>query len=268
MRTRPYQHRHWPLRIDDESVMLHGYTNAACLDHGVATGVCSVAILTHRFFSPQTVPRSIRPPRDERSSMQGSPNDTPMQDADTEARQKQPVPPSSPRDCSAESLLPLVYAELRQLAGARLGSLRPGQTLQPTALVHEAYLRLVKDGDPGWNGRGHFFGAAARAMRNILVERARSKSRLKRGGGAHRVDLVDVSVASEPDDAERTIELDRLLDVLEREHPRLAELAMLHLFVGMTHAEIAHALGLSVRTVERDWRFARALMQRALQPNM
>lgn len=165
---------------------------------------------------------------------------------------------------AADALLPVVYDELRRLAAARLRGRAAGQTLQPTALVHEAYLRLVKDGDPGWNGRGHFFGAAARAMRNILVERARSRERLKRGGDRLRVDLPDVAEAAGDDPAARVIELDRLVDALDRERPRLAELAMLHLFVGMTHAQIAESLGVSVRTVERDWRLARALMQREL----
>lgn len=174
------------------------------------------------------------------------------------------VPPE--REEAADALLPVVYDELRRLAASRLRNRAAGQTLQPTALVHEAYLRLVKGGDPGWNGKAHFFGAAARAMRNILVERARSKDRLKHGGGLQRQELTDIADGRDGgDDAARLLELDRLIGVLERERPRLAELAMLHLFVGMTQAQIAESLGVSVRTVERDWRLARAMMQRELE---
>ena len=152
----------------------------------------------------------------------------------------------------ADDLLPAVYDELRKLARARLGPLPPGQTLQPTALVHEAYMKLVGDEDPGWNGKGHFFGAAARAMRNILVDRARSKGRLKRKADGQRVSLGGVSPAGaqEFDEAE-LLALDEALKQLEQEDPRKAEIVMLRYFAGQTMEDIAKMLDVTTRTVER-----------------
>lgn len=183
---------------------------------------------------------------------------------------------------AAEKLLPLVYDELRQLAKARLARTPPGNTLQPTALVHEAYMRLVggtQESDPGWDSRGHFFGAAARAMRDILVEQARRKSRRKAGGDRKRVGFDDEQVAATPDAAdapspgasieepvEDMLALDAALIELEKQDPRKAEVVMLKYFAGLNHEQIAGALGCSVPTVERDWRFARTWLQQQLQP--
>ncbi|MCP4246298.1 MAG: sigma-70 family RNA polymerase sigma factor [bacterium] len=164
---------------------------------------------------------------------------------------------------AAEELLPLVYAELRRLAEARMAKTPPGGTLQPTALVHEAYLRLVGSGDPGWKGRHHFFGAAAQAMRDILVEQARRKARLKRGGDRKRVDIDPANFAGEPQ-AEEIVAVDEALKRLEQQDARSAEIVLLRYFAGLTEAEIAAALDLSERTVRRDWRYARSWLQREL----
>jgi RNA polymerase sigma factor (TIGR02999 family) len=158
---------------------------------------------------------------------------------------------------AASQLLPLVYDELRALAACRLAREKPGQTLQATALVHEAYLRLVGGTDPGWSGRGHFFAAAAEAMRRILVESARRRASLKRGGGLARVDLDCAEMADEgrPDDL---LALDEALSLLEREDPQSAELVKLRYFSGLTNKEAAEALGISPRTADFRWAFARA----------
>jgi RNA polymerase sigma factor (TIGR02999 family) len=163
----------------------------------------------------------------------------------------------------AADLLPVVYAELRRLAGALAGRLPPGQTLQPTALVHEAYLRLVGDQDPGWNGRRHFFGAAARAMRDILVEQARRKGAHKHGGGAHRVELTEGLAIIEPP-ADDLLAVDEAIRELQVEKPHLAEIAMLRYFAGLSTDETAAVLGISASTLAREWRFARAWLVRRL----
>jgi RNA polymerase sigma factor (TIGR02999 family) len=167
---------------------------------------------------------------------------------------------------AAADLLPLVYDELRKLAAARLAHEPAGHTLQPTALVHEAYLRLVGDGQPrDWNGRGHFFAAAAEAMRRILVNRARDKHRLKRGGGRRRVNLDALSdpVAAPAADL---LGLDDALGRLAGVNPRAAELVALRFFAGLTLHEAAAALGLPPRTADRLWAFARAWLADALDP--
>ncbi len=158
---------------------------------------------------------------------------------------------------AAGELLPLVYEELRSLARSRMGHLAPGQTLQPTALVHEAYLRVVGDADPGWDGRGHFFAAAAQAMRQIIVEQARRKAAVKHGGGRERVDLAVATPAIEPP-TDEVLALDETLKDLEKHSPRKAELVTLRYFGGLTMEEAAAALGVSVGTVERDWRYVKA----------
>ena len=165
---------------------------------------------------------------------------------------------------AADELLPLVYAELRKLAQARMAKTPPGNTLQPTALVHEAYLRLVGRDDPSWHSRGHFFGAAAQAMRQILVEQARRKASIKRGGDRQRVDLDAVEPAIEPP-SEDILALDEALRRLEQEDPRKAKIIMLHYFAGLTLRETAAALGVSVPTVERDWRFTRTYLYTVLK---
>ncbi len=160
---------------------------------------------------------------------------------------------------AAADLLPLLYDELRSLAAARLAKSPPGNTLQPTALVHEAYLRLVGNQDPGWNSKGHFFAAAARAMRNILVDQARRKTTQKRSGGEKRREMVAEHPAIEPP-KEDLLALNEALTELERIDPRKAEIVMLHYFAGLTLPETAESLGISLSTVEREWRFARTLL--------
>ncbi len=159
---------------------------------------------------------------------------------------------------AAERLLPLVYDELRQLAQQRLAREKPGQTLQATALVHEAYLRLVgEDGRSGWNGRGHFFGAAAEAMRRILVESARRKGRVRHGGGRRHVSLDQLDLAG--DEASQAIlDLDEALSRLADEAASVAALVKLRYFAGLTAEQAAEALGISVRTANRDWAYAKA----------
>jgi RNA polymerase sigma factor (TIGR02999 family) len=167
---------------------------------------------------------------------------------------------------AAADLLPLVYAELRWLAVSRMAQMRPGQTLQPTALVHEAYMELVGDQDPGWNSRAHFFGAAAQAMREILVDQVRRKSRLKRGGDRQREGMEGNEPAEtnfEIPDVD-VIALDEALDRMKTEHPRAAEVLMLRYFAGLTGHQIADVLNTSERTIERDWRFARAWLRQDL----
>jgi RNA polymerase sigma factor (TIGR02999 family) len=166
-------------------------------------------------------------------------------------------------DQAAGELLRLVYSELRELARARMAKTPPGNTLQPTALVHEAYLRLIGKDDPKMSkSRAHFFAAAAQAMRDILVEQARRKKRQKRGGGRQRIDLDGADLAAVPlgPPAGDILALDEALRKLEREEPRLVEVVKLRFFAGLTIAETAAALGVSVPTVERDWRFARTLL--------
>lgn len=165
---------------------------------------------------------------------------------------------------AAEELLPLVYEELRRLAAWRLANERPGQTLQATALVHEAYLRLIGQGDPGWQGRRHFFGAAAEAMRRILVDNARRKKRLKHGGQLERVDVEAMDIPSPvPDDD--LLAMDEALDRLAEVDPRAAELVKLCFFVGLTQEQAAKELGVSISTVERTWAFARAWLFREIR---
>jgi RNA polymerase sigma factor (TIGR02999 family) len=167
---------------------------------------------------------------------------------------------------AAAELLPLVYDELRTLAAARLAGEKPGQTLQPTALVHEAYLRLVGGGPPqDWNGRGHFFAAAAEAMRRILINRARDRHRLKRGGRRNRVALDAFSEPATAPDAD-LLDLDVALDRLACSHPQAAELVKLKFFAGLTLHEAASALALPARTADRLWAFARAWLADALDP--
>ena len=166
---------------------------------------------------------------------------------------------------AAEQLLPLVYDELRKLAAQKLAQELPGQTLQATALVHEAYLRLVDvDKVQSWDSRGHFFAAAAEAMRRILVNHARDKGRLKRGQGWNRVDLDSVAVADQAADDE-VIALDEALERLALQNPPCAELVKLRFFTGLTMEEAAAALGIAPRTAHRYWVFARAWLFDALR---
>ncbi len=171
---------------------------------------------------------------------------------------------------AAEKLLPLVYDELRKLAAEKLASERPGQTFQATALVHEAYLRLVDtEKVPHWNGRSHFFAAAAQAMRNILVDNARRKQREKHGGGRHRVAL-DEDIPAPSDDADELLALDEALSRLAAEDEEAARIVQLRYYAGLSIEEAAQALGISRAYAYRQWTFARAWLLQALsdaEPN-
>ena len=161
-------------------------------------------------------------------------------------------------------LLSVVYDELRKLAAAKMARERPDHTLQPTALVHEAWLHLGGDNQPAWKNRAHFFGAAAEAMHRILVDRARRKQALKRGGNLERVDIDAVELLSPmPDD--ELLALDEALDRLATVDTRAAEVVKLCFFVGLTQEEAAKELGLSLATAERIWGFARAWLSRELR---
>jgi RNA polymerase sigma factor (TIGR02999 family) len=165
---------------------------------------------------------------------------------------------------AASELLPLVYDELRRVAAHKMANEALGQTLQPTALVHEAWLRLGGDAQPAWENRAHFFGAAAEAMRRILVDRAREKQALKRGGHLERVDLDGLDLPSPmPDD--ELLALDEALDRLATVDTRAAEMVKLCFFVGLTQPEAARELGVSLATAERVWGFARAWLLRELK---
>jgi RNA polymerase sigma factor (TIGR02999 family) len=167
---------------------------------------------------------------------------------------------------AAELLLPLVYAELRQLAAAQLAQEKPGQTLQATALVHEAYLRLVDVAQAQqWNGRGHFFAAAAEAMRRILVEQARRRKAVKRGGDVQR-EALDPSAISVPTGDEELLAVHEALDDLARVDAQAATLVKLRFFAGMTAPEAAEALGLSVRSAHDLWAYARSWLRRHMRP--
>ena len=158
---------------------------------------------------------------------------------------------------AADKVLPIVYDELRRLAAHKLAGEAAGQTLQPTALVHEAYLRLVGNEDPRWENRGHFFAAAAESMRRILVDRARKKGRLRHGGGRQRVAIEKVELAVDAP-AEELLALNEALEKLEREDPVKASLVKLRFFAGLTSQQAAEALGVSKATADRHWAFARA----------
>ncbi|WP_165067991.1 sigma-70 family RNA polymerase sigma factor [Paludisphaera rhizosphaerae] len=167
---------------------------------------------------------------------------------------------------AAGDLLPLVYDELRRLAAQRFAHEKPGQTLQATALVHEAYLRLIGAADPGWEGRGHFFAAAAEAMRRIMVEQARKHDSLKRGGEFHRVDLDAVEPAVEGPSLD-LLALDEALTALEAKDARKAKLVKLRYFAGMTLDEAAEALGVSPSTADNDWAYARSWLRLRMLPD-
>lgn len=167
------------------------------------------------------------------------------------------------REQILERILPVVYDELRMLAQARLRHERPDHTLQPTALVHEAYIRLIGWQQSSWDDRAHFYRAAAEAMRRILIEHARARGRDKRGGDRVRVDLEHANLATW-NDPDVLLALDEGLRRLMKQDPRAAETVRLRFFAGLSFEETASALGLSVRTVKRDWEFARAWLYRAL----
>jgi RNA polymerase sigma factor (TIGR02999 family) len=158
---------------------------------------------------------------------------------------------------AADQLLPLVYEELRRLAASRMANEAAGHTLQPTALVHEAWLRLVANKNPKFENRAHFFAAAAEAMRRILIDRARRKCALRHGGGQHRVEVEEVDLAS-PHEDDQLLAMNEALDRLAAAHPLEAEVVKLRYFVGMTNEQAAEALGISERTAKYYWTHARA----------
>lgn len=168
---------------------------------------------------------------------------------------------------SAQELLPLVYDELRRLAAHKLAHEPAGQTLQPTALVHEAWLRLVDQQNATWKNRGHFLAVAAEAMRRILVDNARRKLSDKRGGGRVRVDLTELDLAAVEDD-ETVVAVSEALDRLASEDPQCTELIKLRFFVGLPNVEAARVLGMAERTAKRTWAYARARLYQELKKSM
>ena len=166
---------------------------------------------------------------------------------------------------AADELLPLVYGELRKLAASKMAREAPNQTLQPTALVHEAWLRLVGDTNPNFSGRAHFFGAAAEAMRRILIEKARRKRAQRHGGDHQRVDLENIEIAGPGDDDQLLLAVNEALDKLAAQNKAEAELVKLRYFVGMTLEEVAAVLGISARTADHYWAHARAWLFREIK---
>jgi RNA polymerase sigma factor (TIGR02999 family) len=168
---------------------------------------------------------------------------------------------------AAEELLPLVYDELRRIAAGRMSREAAGQTLQATALVHEAWLRMVGDGARTWENRAHFFGAASEAMRRILIENARRKSRLKRGGDQQRIELDEVNLAAvTPDD--KLLLIDEALEQLKATDEEKSRIVVMKFFGGLTNQEVAQTLGVTERTVERQWAYAKAWMFRQIQSEL
>jgi RNA polymerase sigma factor (TIGR02999 family) len=168
---------------------------------------------------------------------------------------------------AADELLPLVYGELRKLAASRMANEAANQTLQPTALVHEAWLRLVGNDNPPFANRAHFFSAAAEAMRRILIDKARRKRALRHGGGQQRVDMEGVLEVAAPCDDEELLAVNEALDKLSDIHGLQAEVVKLRYFAGMTNVETAQALGLSERTVKNYWAHARAWLYQEIERN-
>lgn len=162
---------------------------------------------------------------------------------------------------TSEKLLPLVYEDLRRLAMARMANEMAGQTLQPTALVHEAWLRLVADGEQTWQNRAHFFGAAAEAMRRILIEKARRKSRLRHGGGQARFDIEDLELADATPD-EKILLINEALESLAAQDPESARVVTLKFFGGLSRQELAETLNISERMADRQWAYAKAWLLR------
>ncbi len=165
---------------------------------------------------------------------------------------------------ATDELLPLVYNELRRLAAHKMANEQPGQTLQPTALVHEAWLRLVGEDDPQWQNRAHFFCAAAEAMRRILIDNARRKQALRRGGGQVRVEL-EATALEAPADDEKILQVNEALEALAVEDPEKAEIVKLRFFVGLGHEEIATLLGVNEKTVRRHWELAKVRLFKSIK---
>jgi len=168
---------------------------------------------------------------------------------------------------ACDELLPLVYGELRRLAAVRMARESSGQTLQPTALVHEAWVRIAGNGGRRWQNRAHFFGEASEAMRRILIENARRKSRLKRGGGLVRLDIDELDLAATATD-DRILLINDALEQLEMENPEMARVVVLKFFGGLSNQETAETIGVARRTVERQWTFAKAWLFRCIRKQM
>jgi RNA polymerase sigma factor (TIGR02999 family) len=168
---------------------------------------------------------------------------------------------------ASEKLLPLVYEELRRLAAARMAQEAAGQTLQATALVHEAWLRMVGEGDRTWQNRAHFFGAAAEAMRRILIDRARRKSSLKHGGGKQRLDIEELELADTTPD-EKVLLVNEALEQLEADQPERARVVVLKYFGGLTNQEVAEALDIGERSVDRHWMCAKSWLFRKIRAQL
>lgn len=168
---------------------------------------------------------------------------------------------------AAEELLPLVYEELRKLAAAKMAHERPGQTLQPTALVHEAWMRLVGEPDQSWQNRRHFFSAAAEAMRRILIERARRRMRQKHGGSLRRVNLEDIDLAATTDDQSLVL-VNESLERFQQVDPVGAELIRLRFFAGLTNVAAAELLDLPERSAKRVWAYARAWLYEDIRKHL
>lgn len=174
------------------------------------------------------------------------------------------IQPGDPR--AAEELLPLVYGELRKLAAHKMATQPPGHTLQPTALVHEAWMRLSANQSARFAGRAHFFAAAAEAMRHILIDAARRKRAVRHGGGQTRVDIQEVEIAAVAADDE-LLAVHDVLDRLAAEEPQRAQVAKMRYFAGLTFEEVAEVLGISVATAKRHWAFARAWLYAEIRSN-
>lgn len=165
---------------------------------------------------------------------------------------------------AADQLFPLIYNELRRMARTKMRGDKGDQTLQPTALVHEVYLRLVGNENESWENRGHFFHAAAEAMRHILIDRARRRARLKRGGNRQRIDFNE-TVAIDQTSPQEFLALDQALSRLEKLDPAMSKVVKLRYFAGLTVKETAKSLGISPRTVDRHWAAARAWLYREME---
>jgi RNA polymerase sigma factor (TIGR02999 family) len=186
--------------------------------------------------------------------------------ADMNSSGQEPPAPTPGAAQRANELLPLVYEELRKLAASKLARESPGQTLQATALVHEAWLRLGGDQQPPWQNQAHFFAAAAEAMRRILVDRARRRKALRRGGDPERVDLESIPLAMEVND-DQLLGVHEALGRLAEHDPNKAELVKLRFFAGLTIQETAKVLGLAPTTAKRHWAYARAWLYREIKRN-
>jgi len=167
------------------------------------------------------------------------------------------------RPVDLAALFPAVYDDLRRIAARHLAAERAGHTLQPTALVHEAYVRLLGNQPLGWRGKAQFYGAAAEAMRRILIDHARGKARQRRGGGRVRLPL-DAAELAQPENVSEILSVDEAIRRLEEQDPRMAEIVKLRFFAGLSHEETAETLGITERTVYREWQLARAWLQQRL----